>query len=542
MADSPSVDELLALDTDEESVAISDEESNNLLDREEAPLSDNSSQNKYKEKIIKTNNGDDFAMEEELDYEPPDDWDDENDLIVNITEEDMFESEDESFQSRANVDKEKSTNAESKNPKPDSKEKETSNSVAITGVTLSNSKEGSTNLQLKLKDPLKPIALCTNHPSPRFPHPKGKSYPNMLPLYTPSRMDFPPPNMRPFLNHLPINNKKPPFQAFQRLRRPPSSGPPTRRPPPVVQQSHSHVSLNTVQSSGFLPHHIQSTFNPPSTVQCPIPLPPSTQSSSCPPPSVQSSRPLPPSTQSTPNLPPSIQSPSISPPCVQLPRSLPLTPSTLHSTRVPSPAKQSSSSQLVMKAAQSPNFLPLIPSMPSNPPPPSNLSPNLPSSLLNRVRERLSSPSPPMVCWHNAHSMKAVQRGLDMSTAIYSWHLYHACAGFKEKSVSRLSDRFKAVPTLLEVELEDMVGRTGEGGGQLSDRFGCLAVENQNKVVVGKRKRDDDLPLNMKQKIMRRLGGVNQEGEARDKRRERFGEVDMNFFDNVKYLSDKWRK
>jgi len=129
-----------------------------------------------------------------------------------------------------------------------------------------------------------------------------------------------------------------------------------------------------------------------------------------------------------------------------------------------------------------------------------------------------------------------------MSTAIYSWHLYHACAGFKEKSVSRLSDRFKAVPTLLEVELEDMVGRTGEGGGQLSDRFGCLAVENQNKVVVGKRKRDDDLPLNMKQKIMRRLGGVNQEGEARDKRRERFGEVDMNFFDNVKYLSDKWRK
>ena len=121
MADSLSVDELLALDSDEESVAISDEESNNLLDREEAPLSDNSSQNKYKEKIIKTNNGDDFAMEEELDYEPPDDWDDENDLIVNISEEDMFESEDESFQSRVKVDEVRSTDVVSKNPRPDVK-------------------------------------------------------------------------------------------------------------------------------------------------------------------------------------------------------------------------------------------------------------------------------------------------------------------------------------------------------------------------------------------------------------------------------------
>lgn len=137
--------------------------------------------------------------------------------------------------------------------------------------------------------------------------------------------------------------------------------------------------------------------------------------------------------------------------------------------------------------------------------------------------------------------MKEVQRGLEMSTAILSWHLYHACAGFKEKSVSRLSDRFKAVQTLQEVELEDTAG-TSEGGGQLSQRFGCLALENQNKVVVvGKRKREDDLPLNMKQKIMRRLG-VKQEGDVRVMRRERFGEVDMNFFDNVKYLSDKWRK
>ena len=146
-----------------------------------------------------------------------------------------------------------------------------------------------------------------------------------------------------------------------------------------------------------------------------------------------------------------------------------------------------------------------------------------------------------MVSWHKGHIMKEVQRGLEMSTAILSWHLYHACAGFKEKSVSRLSDRFKAVQTLQEVELEDTVG-TSEGSGQLSQRFGCLALENQNKVVVvGKRKREDDLPLNMKQKIMRRLG-VKQEGDVRVMRRERFGEVDMNFFDNVKYLSDKWRK
>ena len=146
-----------------------------------------------------------------------------------------------------------------------------------------------------------------------------------------------------------------------------------------------------------------------------------------------------------------------------------------------------------------------------------------------------------MVSWHKGHIMKEVQRGLEMSTAILSWHLYHACAGFKEKSVSRLSDRFKAVQTLQEVELEDTAG-TCEGGGQLSQRFGCLALENQNKVVVvGKRKREDDLPLNMKQKIMRRLG-VKQEGDVRVMRRERFGEVDMNFFDNVKYLSDKWRK
>lgn len=100
MADSLSVEELLALDTDEESLSISDEESNNLLDREEAQLSVNSSQNKYTERISVINDIDDFAMEEELDYEPQDDWDDDNDLIVNVSKEDMFESEDESIQNR----------------------------------------------------------------------------------------------------------------------------------------------------------------------------------------------------------------------------------------------------------------------------------------------------------------------------------------------------------------------------------------------------------------------------------------------------------
>jgi len=524
MADSLSVDELLALDSDEESVAISDEESNNLLDREEAHLSDYSSQKEYTEKMDKINKGDDFVMDEELDYEPPDDWDDENDLIVNITEEDMFESEDENSQSRVKVDEVRLTDVISQNPRPDAKKIETKKSAAITGDIASNSKEVSKSLQLKSKDPLKVTDSCNNHPPPI-----GKSYPNMLTLFTPPSMNIPPPNLRPYLNH---QTRKSHTQAFQRLRIPPSSGPSMRRPSPVVQQSHS-------QSSGFLPHFVQLTSSPPSTVQSPILLPPSAQSTSCPPPTVQSSRLLPPSVQSTLNHPPTFQSPSIRAPNAQLPQGPPLTQSILHSTRLASPANQASSSQLVMKATQSPSFLPLSPSAPSSPKPP---SPNLPSSLLNRVRERLLSPSPPMVSWHNAHNMKEVQRGLEMSTAIYSWHLYHACAGFKEKSVSRLSDRFKEfkpVSTLPEVEVEDMVGSSGEGGGQLSHRFGCLALENQNNNVVaaGKRKRENDLPLNMKQKIMRRLGG-----DVKDKRRERFGEVDMNFFDNVKYISDKWRK
>jgi len=139
--------------------------------------------------------------------------------------------------------------------------------------------------------------------------------------------------------------------------------------------------------------------------------------------------------------------------------------------------------------------------------------------------------------------MKEAKSGIDIPSVIYSWHLYHASMGFKEKAIGRLSDRFKEVKSLLVEELCDTVGRSGEGGGQLSFRFGCLAMENLSpeKVVLGKRKRDDELPLCTKQKIMRRLG-VKPGGQEIFLRRERFGEVDMNFFDNVKYLSDKWRK
>ena len=87
MTDNSSIDDLLAPDTDEESIALSDEEYSHLLDdKEDGELSSESSS------IIDTT---DFALEEELDYEPPDD---DNDLIVNVTAEDMFESDDEDCQ------------------------------------------------------------------------------------------------------------------------------------------------------------------------------------------------------------------------------------------------------------------------------------------------------------------------------------------------------------------------------------------------------------------------------------------------------------
>jgi len=143
--------------------------------------------------------------------------------------------------------------------------------------------------------------------------------------------------------------------------------------------------------------------------------------------------------------------------------------------------------------------------------------------------------------------MKTVERGLDMATAISAWHFYHA--GSKEKSIGRLSDRFKEIQTMQEVamqevEMEEIAGSLGgEGGGQLSRRFAILIVDASEKVMEGngKRKREDELPVNMKQKIMRRLG-ENQLGQREVMRRDRFGEVDQNFFDNVKFLSDKWRK
>jgi len=488
---------------------------------------------------IQINDIDDFAMEEELDYEPQDDWDDDNDLIVNVSKEDMFESEDESFQSKADVEKVISTLVCNPNPRSDSKKMETSDIVATSGDIVSNSEEACKSTKVKSNDPpLKFTDSCSRLSFPRFPYPRGKSYPNMLPMYTPPRIDYPPPNRREFLNHLPRNNKASLARAPKLPCIPPAMMPIMRHPPPVIKQSRNHVPLTTVQSPSPPPYFKKLPSSSPSTFQSSNLLPPAVQSNSSSPPSVQSSRPLTVSSQPLSIPPPSIHSPSILPPSKQLPESLPLKPS----MKIPSPGKQPACSQLTPKATESPDFLPLTTFVPSNPPPPPfKVSPNLPSTLLSRVRERLSSPSPPMVSWHKGHIMKEVQRGLEMSTAILSWHLYHACAGFKEKSVSRLSDRFKAVQTLQEVELEDTVG-TSEGGGQLSQRFGCLALENQNKVVVvGKRKREDDLPLNMKQKIMRRLG-VKQEGDVRVMRRERFGEVDMNFFDNVKYLSDKWRK
>ena len=91
--------------------------------------------------------------------------------------------------------------------------------------------------------------------------------------------------------------------------------------------------------------------------------------------------------------------------------------------------------------------------------------PSLPSTLLSRVRERLSSPSPAMVCWHKAHIMKEVVSGLDMSTSIHSWHLFHAWS--KDKSKMSVSDRFKEMQTVEEVENADAVSRCGGSVGSV---------------------------------------------------------------------------
>ena len=82
MAGNPSIDDLLAPDTDEESIALSDEEFSHLLDdKEDGELSSETSS------IIDTT---DCVLEEELDYD--------NNLIVNVTDEDMFESDNEDCQ------------------------------------------------------------------------------------------------------------------------------------------------------------------------------------------------------------------------------------------------------------------------------------------------------------------------------------------------------------------------------------------------------------------------------------------------------------
>ena len=59
-----------------------------------------------------------------------------------------------------------------------------------------------------------------------------------------------------------------------------------------------------------------------------------------------------------------------------------------------------------------------------------------------------------------------------------------------------------------EVESEDDGSGGGGGGGQLSVRFGYLAVMTAGREKRGKRKRkEEELPQKMKNKIMRRLTG-----------------------------------
>jgi len=155
-------------------------------------------------------------------------------------------------------------------------------------------------------------------------------------------------------------------------------------------------------------------------------------------------------------------------------------------------------------------------------------------SFLTRVRDRLSSPSPAMVCWHRCHLMKEVARGLDMTTSIITWHRFHAWS--IKNTRKTISDKIKELETVLEIEEENVVGDRSEGGGgKLSDRFGVLAQKTQER-MSGKRKGDE--LGQVRNKIMKKLcsGDMVMGG-----RKERFGEVDQNCFDNVKFLSDKWR-
>ena len=91
----PSIDDLLAMDTDEEKIDIGDEEVTELLNNSsdtdtdssdsESSSSSSSSSSSDSNESTEVNN---FVLDEELDYEPVED----DDLIVNVAPEDMFES------------------------------------------------------------------------------------------------------------------------------------------------------------------------------------------------------------------------------------------------------------------------------------------------------------------------------------------------------------------------------------------------------------------------------------------------------------------
>jgi len=158
---------------------------------------------------------------------------------------------------------------------------------------------------------------------------------------------------------------------------------------------------------------------------------------------------------------------------------------------------------------------------------------------LARVKERLSSPSPAMISWHMAQHMREMKKGLDMTTSICTWHVCHAWS--MENNRRTLSDRFRELPNVQEIEQHDGGSGYGAGGGGLSDRFGFWAERNEGR-ILGKRKRGEELGT-VKNKILRKLSSKVENGEGEvEKRKERFGEVDQNFFDNVKYLSDRSRR
>jgi len=151
-------------------------------------------------------------------------------------------------------------------------------------------------------------------------------------------------------------------------------------------------------------------------------------------------------------------------------------------------------------------------------------------SFLTRVRERLASPSPAMVCWHRCHLMKDVHGGLEMTTSIITWHRVHAWSVDNTKKT--ISDKFGQLKSVSVIEEDNIEDRSEGGAGRLSDRFGVLAQKTQER-LSGKRKGEE--LGQVRNKIMKKLC------RGLEGRKERFGEVNQNCFDNVKYLSDKWR-